>query len=119
MKTILFTISLVLLGLVNAAYAEAPQKCPSASAIQNTPFYVQKDGKHYAAFQDNHKYDTNDGWDFVIFYIDANSLDEATDKAKKALSTLTFNNGPVRTLGWKCFYNIEYGYEAAAYNSPL
>jgi hypothetical protein len=48
--------------------------------------------------------------------IDAISLDEATTKVTNALTTLTFQQGPKEAgiFGWRCTYNVGFGYKADA-----
>lgn len=123
-KTWLFSASLLFSLFSSSTYSAQPflPKCPSVSAIKAANFRIEKDGVHYEAFQDDQKYDTDQLWNFAIFYITASSTDEASLKAKAALTTLSFSRGPETFMAvgsWRCTYNIGFGYEAYAYNPPL
>jgi hypothetical protein len=106
----------------NASQPPLPTKCPGATAIQAAHFWIEKDyDNSYTAFQDDQKYDTDGIWNFMIWRIKANSLEEASQKVTAALSSLSLRPGPMQpALGlWKCVYNIGFGYEASAYNPPI
>jgi hypothetical protein len=68
------------------------------------------------------KYDTNDSWTFIIGRIGARNKNEAFEKAKAALASLTFNQGPVLATQinrWECGYSNSAGFIAITVTPDL
>lgn len=80
------------LTLATSAFAahQAPEACPSVSAIQNEGLSMSIEVMQdmYLAYNLS-RYNTESNWVFVIGIINAESDDEALDEGNENLSTLT------------------------------
>lgn len=119
------SLSLALIASTSAlAMPPKPAKCPGVSALQTTKFELaqqDKDGTWVAGSLHNN-YDTTDAWTFVMGKINATDETDAVTKAEAALSTLTFQTGPVaiEQYGlWACGYYTGEGYPAVSVTPAL
>ena len=103
-----------LLGAVISASAIAapqiPQQCPNVNLIKSSAYMLTFEGSsqgknYYIAQQPEQKYGTSEIWSFNVSGIEASSIQEAQDKMKTVLATLTLKNGP-NDYGsaWQCAY---------------
>jgi hypothetical protein len=128
MKLLNFTFILLCLGSAPTIYANEllPKKCPSVGAIQATHFLVEKEpgDTQFYLIQDNQPYDTDiteGSWTVTLWPIIATSIDDAMQKGKAALSTLSFQQGPIKNYWFGkpgCTYVTSVGYKVDAIFYP-
>jgi hypothetical protein len=115
MKKISISIlsALVAVSTFQGAWAgTAPASCPSVQSIQSAGLLAAElgDDNTYDVGQINN-YGTPDTWGFVINVTGASSIQDAMNKAKIALSTLSGAPTPIYYQGeWVCLYNSAQGY---------
>lgn len=115
-----FCVSLALSANAFALTAKKPNRCPGLDAIKSAGLMMaqrdDRDGFYVAAQIGN--YDTNVKWVFgmILPISDADSTDEALDKAREALPDLSGEPDPVSYQGkWVCMYDeLPNGYRALA-----
>lgn len=114
------------LSLFQAAFAQAkPESCPSVSAIQAIDFDSagpMEQENRWAAYVKSNKYDTkgNQEWSFVLLNIEANDPIEAKNKARSAIKTLAYVQGPFQQGDkWACQYTVSTGEVGYTITPPI
>ncbi|MHB1948927.1 MAG: hypothetical protein ACYCQI_12545 [Gammaproteobacteria bacterium] len=111
-----FALTLLIFVFASPVWAVKPA-CPKASDIQNNPNFHDMHYTTWDGFAGYEGYTNRDNWFFIMGHIEASSVNDALDKAKIALSTLTFSRGPIQNGDleeWLCYYNVKPGYKAWA-----
>lgn len=122
-------IAATILAISSTAIAtpSKPAKCPSADAIRAAGLSMdaieqnQSDGSWAVGLMQS-RYDTNDSWTFIVGRIAARNKNEAFERAKAALASLSFNQGPVlatRINRWECGYSNSAGFIAITVTPDL
>ena len=122
-KILTSIIATTLLTLSTAhALPPKPDKCPSVSALQSIALEraeKDNDGKWGAGVMRNN-YDTKDSWTFVVGDIQADDESDAMNKARDAMTSLHFSEGPKPMFDmWFCMYKNDKNYVSVAVNPPL
>lgn len=123
MKSLHLNVMMALLGLsVSSAALAIPAKpagCPSIASIKQAGLTESErddeDGSYIAGTVNT--YGTRDTWGFVVMMNlnQASSPEDALNKARAALPTISGNPQPYYTDNhWACMYNIGNGYFAGA-----
>jgi len=111
----------LLLAITNIHAGNAPERCPSVSAIKQVGLQIAIPiGDSWAAGTYNQKYDTHEDWTFIFMDIKAASNAEAFARSNAALQSLVFQAGPINSsTTWMCTYSDQQGYPAYAINHPV
>lgn len=109
---------------VNYTYALPPQPavCPDVNFIKvgSVSNVVLQVNNLWIAGRRNMTYNTTDHWTFLMTNIKAANSTEAYQKALLALTTLTFQLGPISgSEKWLCLYSSDSGNPAYTITTPI
>lgn len=115
---LLVAATLLAVSVTASAMPAKPKKCPSASALHDVglsrDIVVQNDkDQTWIVGHLRDDYGTKNDWTFLVANIQADDEEDAYNKAKDSLNSLSFAQGPVaiqQISKWACAYNTDEGY---------
>lgn len=119
MKKLITMIAMLVAAQAVFAGTPKPDHCPSAAAIAVAGLsqaYIQQDRDGWMVLKDYQYLDTAEKWGYVIGNIDAETKEEAYQKAVKALESLRPIGEMQEIMGvWMCSYITAEQYLGAAF----
>lgn len=109
--TFIISTSIIAYQTAFANVTSNPESCPDVAEIQKVKFYVNQSHSNYWSATPGRQYlGTKHCWDVHFNSFVAKDKEDATQKVNKALPTLKFNYGPIKS-DWRytCTYESDLG----------